>query len=149
MSGLDAGVRVDHQGGDRFRITLREHTLLVDQPRPDGGEDTAPTPTELFVASLVACVAFFARRFLARRGLSAAGLAVDAGFSMASHPSRVAAVTLRLELADPLPPGQEEALLQFVSHCTVHNSLRTPPEVRIGMAELRAPRLTSGDSRAA
>ncbi len=149
MNVPDAGLRVQHQGGDRFRITLRQHSVMVDQPVPDGGQDSAPTPTELFVASLVACVAFYARRFLARRSLSVAGLAVNAGFSMASHPSRVGAVTLQLELADPLPREQEAALLQFVSHCTVHNSLQKPPEVHIELAGLPAPVAGGGDRRAA
>jgi putative redox protein len=149
MSGSDAGLRVDHLGGDRFRITLRQHSVTVDQPVADGGEDSAPTPTELFVGSLVACVAFYARRFLARRGLSAAGLGVSADFSMAAHPSRVDAVTLRLELAEPLPLELQATLLQFVSHCTVHSSLQTPPEVRIEMADVLVPTSSGGGSRAA
>jgi putative redox protein len=149
MNGPDAGLRVEHQGRDRFRIMLRQHTVSVDQPAADGGEDSAPTPTELFVASLVACVAFFARRFLTRRGISVAGLAVNADFSMASHPSRVGAVTLRLELAERLSPEQEAALLQFASRCTVHNSLQRPPDVRIELADVPSPTLCSGDSRAA
>lgn len=45
-------VRVDYETGDRFRIAVRQHTITVDQPASDGGEDTALTPTELFVASL-------------------------------------------------------------------------------------------------
>jgi hypothetical protein len=55
-----------HLNGDRFAIGVRDHMLTVDQPLADGGEDTAPTPTELLVASLASCVAFYARRYLAR-----------------------------------------------------------------------------------
>ena len=43
---------VEASGGDRFAIDVREHTLTVDQPVDAGGTDTAPTPTELFVAGL-------------------------------------------------------------------------------------------------
>jgi putative redox protein len=64
---------VAHRGGDRFRIRGRGHEIDVDQPVGDGGEDTAPTPTELFVAGLASCVVFYARRYLARHGLSATG----------------------------------------------------------------------------
>lgn len=42
-------VVVAHHGGDRFRASIRGHEVLVDQPVAAGGEDTAPTPTELFV----------------------------------------------------------------------------------------------------
>ena len=59
---------VRHLGGDRFAVSVRGHELLVDQPVDAGGEDTAPTPTELLVAALACCVAFYARRYLRRHG---------------------------------------------------------------------------------
>src|SRR6266545_1791870 len=62
--------------GDRFAVEVRDHVITVDQPLADGGQDTAPTPTEMFVASLAGCVAFYAHRFLARHHLPSAGLAV-------------------------------------------------------------------------
>jgi hypothetical protein len=69
-------VTVQHVDGDRFTIGIRDHLIAVDQPDIEGGEDTAPTPTELFVASLASCVAFYARRYLARHKLPTTGLRV-------------------------------------------------------------------------
>jgi putative redox protein len=57
-------LQVRHLGDDRFAIDVRGHEIVVDQPVDAGGQDTAPTPTELFVASLAGCVAFYARRYL-------------------------------------------------------------------------------------
>lgn len=125
----NAVVRVDHQAGDRFEIGVRGHTLTVDQPTDAGGEDTAPTPTELFVASLASCVAFYARRYLARHDLPTDGLAVDATFEMGARPARVAAVDLRLHLPPGVPESRREPLLAVASHCTVHNTLRSEPDV--------------------
>ena len=45
-------MRVEHRGDDKFDINIRGHVVRVDQPVKDGGEDTAPTPTELFIATL-------------------------------------------------------------------------------------------------
>jgi putative redox protein len=129
-----ARARVDHAGGDRFRITLRQHVVEVDQPVWDGGEDSGPTPTELFVGSLASCVAFYARRFLSRRGLDAEGLTVTASFVMAGRPSRVGEIDLELQLATELTPGEQRAVLAFASRCTVHNTLMEPPRVRIEVA---------------
>jgi putative redox protein len=39
-----------------------------------GGGDVGPTPTELFVAGLASCVAFYARRYLRRHDIDAEGL---------------------------------------------------------------------------
>jgi putative redox protein len=124
-------VTVQHQGGDRFGIRISGHEVIVDQPVADGGTDAGPTPTELFVASLAGCVAFYARRYLARHGLPEQGLSVTAGYTMASRPARVGEVRVSVRLPDELPPAAREALLAVASHCTVHNSLTTPPEVTV------------------
>jgi putative redox protein len=127
---------VAHQTADRFQLQVRGHRLLCDQPPADGGGDQGPTPTELFVASLAACVAFYARRFLARHHLDADGLRVEADFTMsADRPARVDTITLRLLVPQPLEPNRRRALLAVVDHCTVHNSIRIPPEVRVTLAE--------------
>lgn len=131
-------VRVDHLTGDRFEIGVRGHRVTVDQPVDVGGEDTAPTPTELFIASLASCVAFYARRYLARHHLPTSGLAVEAAYEMGSRPSRVSAVTLELQLPDGVPESRREALLAVASHCTVHNTLTSEPDVAIRLVEPEA-----------
>jgi uncharacterized OsmC-like protein len=125
---------VTHIGGDRFEIRVRQHRLEVDQPVADGGEDEAPTPTEVFVSSLAACVAFYARRYLARHDLPTEGLAVDASFTMASRPARVGEITLHITLPTGIPEEKRHALLAVASHCTVHNTLITPPSISIDLA---------------
>jgi uncharacterized OsmC-like protein len=130
---------VRHLDGDRFSIGVRGHTITVDQPIADGGEDTAPTPTELFVAGLVSCVAFYARRYLARHGLPVEGLTVSGDYELALRPARVAEVRIDITLPDGVPAERRDALLAVASHCTVHNSLETPPQVTVALAGVGAP----------
>ena len=135
---MTTAVVVHHLGGDRFEIAVRHHRLEVDQPVEDGGEDSAPTPTELLVASLASCVAFYARRYLARHGLPTEGLCVEAGYTMASRPARVGGITVELDVPAVVPEENLAALLAVASHCTVHNTLHDPPEVRIGLRHARS-----------
>jgi putative redox protein len=125
---------VQHLGGDRFQIGIRGHTVTVDQPVADGGTDTAPTPTELFVAALASCVAHYARHYLARHALSADGLVVSAGFEIGSRPARVEQFEIRITPPDSLPATRRDAFLAVASHCTVHNTLQHPPRVAITLA---------------
>ena len=132
---LTTAVHVEHCGGDRFDIEIRGHTITVDQPIDVGGEDTAPTPTELLVASLASCVAFYARRYLARHGLDSNGLAVHAAYELADRPARVAAMHVQLMVPPGVPQSRLQPLLAVASHCTVHNTLADPPRVSITLAE--------------
>jgi uncharacterized OsmC-like protein len=124
---------VEHLDGDRFAIGIRGHRVTVDQPIADGGEDTAPTPTELLVASLASCVAFYARRYLARHRLPTAGLSVTADYAMGAHPARVTDLRVDITVPDGVPTERRNALLAVASHCTVHNTLTDHPTVRIAL----------------
>jgi len=128
-------MRVEHRGGDKFDINVRGHVVRVDQPVKDRGEDTAPTPTELFIASLASCVAFYARRYLARHDLPTDGLAVEATFAMGSKPARVAGIDLRLIVPEGVPADRLDAMLAVATHCTVHNTLASEPDVSITLAD--------------
>jgi putative redox protein len=125
-------VEVSYLGGESYAVATRGHTLLTDQPAAGGGADTAMTPTELLVASLSSCVAFYVGRYLARHGLDRDGLHVTAAFTTATdRPARVGGVRLTIGVPGGIPPSREAALLAVASHCTVHNTLRQPPDIAI------------------
>jgi putative redox protein len=128
------------KGGDRYEIGIRGHTLQVDQPVDGGGTDAAPTPTELFVASIASCSAYYAGRFLARHGVDPEGLTVTCSFAFASdRPARVGSVEMALEVPDGLPDESLDRLRAVVEHCTVKNSLVQAPDVRLHMTRADVP----------
>jgi putative redox protein len=125
---------VRHLDGDRFAIDVRGHTLLVDQPTDAGGSDTAPTPTELFVAGLASCVAFYARRYLARHQFDSNGLTVSASYAIGGRPTRVRGIKIVVTPPVCLPAERRAAFLAVASHCTVHNTMTEPADVEIAIA---------------
>ncbi|MEU9247731.1 OsmC family protein [Streptomyces sp. NPDC048385] len=128
-------LEVVHVERDTYTVDVRGHRLQVDQPPEAGGTDTAPTPTELFAASLATCVAFYAGRYLHRHGLPRTGLRVRTEFTMSTDgPARVAALRVVIEPPPELPEQRRAGLLAVASHCTVHNTLHQPPETAIELA---------------
>ena len=130
-----AEIQVRHEIDDRFAIDVRGHRLYVDQPVADGGGDSAPTPTELLIASLASCVGFYARRYLARHDLPFDGLTVSASYTMASGPARVGHVDVCISVPEAVPAERRASLLAVASHCTVHNTLIDGPMIRVALAE--------------
>jgi len=125
-------VEVTHIADQAFAVFVRDHELTVDQPVESGGDNDGPTPVELFVASLVSCVAYYAGRFLQRHHLPYEHLRVKADFTMAdAPPARVTSVSMRILLPTELSAARQKALRAVVDHCTVHNTLRQPPDVTV------------------
>jgi uncharacterized OsmC-like protein len=129
---LPGHVQVSQLEGQAFAVRVRGHTLITDQPVEAGGDDHGPTPVEVLVVSLASCVAYYAGRFLERHHLDRERLRVLADFTMADdRPARVASVHLRVLLPHELSRTRLEALRAVIDHCTVHNTLRQPPEIRV------------------
>jgi putative redox protein len=131
---MDA-IAVHPIGGDKYAIDIRGHQVRVDQPLEAGGDDTAPTPTELFVASLGLCVAFYAGRFLDRHGIDRTGLAVQVASRMAEdRPARVGQIVVTVTPPQAMPSERLPAFLAVAKGCTVHHSLVQPPAVDISLS---------------
>lgn len=126
-----AVIRVTHLSEDAFEIEMRGHKLLVDQrsrSRPEAG----PSPVELFVGSLAACIGHYAARFLRQHDQPYQGLQVECDWAMrAGEPARVSRVDVRVVTPAPVPADLADPLRAAIEHCTVHNSLRQPPAVTI------------------
>ncbi|MFF5015015.1 OsmC family protein [Streptomyces sp. NPDC001165] len=100
--------------------------------RDDHPPARGPTPGEVLVVSLASCVAYYAGRFFERHHLDREQLRVLADFTMADdRPARIASVRLRVLVPHELSGARLEALRAVVDHCTVHNTLRQPPEIQI------------------
>lgn len=131
---------VEFVSGESYRIAVRGHRIVADQPVDTGGQDEAPTPTELFVGSLAACVAYYAGRYLTRHGYDRDGLGVHVVYRMATdRPARVTGIRLTVRVPDSLPAERLPALKAVISHCTVHNSLITPPTIDIDLSRTDSP----------
>ena len=127
-----SGISVEHEGGDRFRMSVRGHSLLTDQPIDSGGKDHGPTPTELFVGSLVSCMGFFAQRFLRRNHIEASGLELCATYeTSAERPFRVTSINVEIVVPAATPDRLLEPLRRVIDACTVHNTLRHEPDVEL------------------
>jgi putative redox protein len=134
-AGSSSGIDVKPVAGESYAIAVRTHELLVDQPVEAGGDDTAATPTELLVASLASCVAYYAGRYLSRHDVCRDGLRVRAEYDLASdRPARVGAIRVQLTVPPGLPPERRAALLAVASHCTVHNTLDRAPQITVDLA---------------
>ncbi|WXG44848.1 MAG: OsmC family protein [Promethearchaeati archaeon SRVP18_Atabeyarchaeia-1] len=115
----------------KFEAECRGHKVIIDQPEEDGGSDAGMSPIELFVASLGSCIGYFASVFCRRRKIAAGGLKVDLSWGWSENPHRIGSIEARITLPAKLAQKERAGLLRMVEECTVHNTLKVKPEIRI------------------
>jgi uncharacterized OsmC-like protein len=126
---------VVHDRGKIFRAQVRGHTILADQPVENKGEDTAPTPSELLVASLATCMGIYVAGFLGRHGIDTSGLSLEVTWEKATKPDRIKAFRVEIRLPAGIPEKLRAPLLRVASSCFVHNTITHQPEVEVELLE--------------
>ena len=134
-------VRVEHLGAWQFEIKAREHTIVCDQPRENGGFDEGMTPPELLLASLGSCAAYYAAEYLRRHKLATEGTRVQVFAEKEKNPARVDQFRVELEVPVGLNAEHLKGVEDAVHRCLIHNTLLHPPKIEtvvrsaVGVAE--------------
>jgi len=66
MKAMKAKAR--RTGTFTHEVDVRNHRMLVDESRNQGGDDDGPSPQELLAASLASCTAITLEMYAARKG---------------------------------------------------------------------------------
>ena len=127
-------VKVSQLDNVKFSIQSRSHTILCDQPQENGGEDAGMTPPEFLLASLGSCAAYYAVQYLKTRNLAQGGVEVSVTAEKLKQPARLGNFLVHVVCPVSLTEEQNEGLMRSVHHCLVHNTLLTPPEIKIELA---------------
>jgi ribosomal protein S12 methylthiotransferase accessory factor len=125
--------------GTRVSTQVKGHEIRTDQPRDDGGEDSAPSPFALFLASLGTCAGFYVLSFCAARGISTEGIAVTqrAEWDRATH--RLATIGIEIRLPPSFPDKYRDAVRRAAESCAVKKVLQDPPELVVTTTAQAAP----------
>lgn len=126
-------VTVRHLNQVQFEVQSRSHTIVCDQPKDNGGNDSGMTPPELMLASLGTCAAFYAAQYLHARSLDEHSITVSVSAEKLRQPARLGNFRIQVNCALALTEEQQQGLTRSVHHCLIHNTLLAPPQIEIDL----------------
>ena len=118
-------------GGKRVDASLATHVIQTDQPLASGGGDSAPSPFNLFLASIGTCAGIYVLGFCQNRNLPTEGVRI---FQRA-HFNAQTGVLEQVDLDIQVPPGFPEkyydALVRVADQCAVKKAIQATPRFRV------------------
>jgi len=125
-----------HTGKTGFRteITADGHSLVADEPIPDGGSDTGPTPYGLLISALGACTGMTLRMYADNKSLPLDAVNVrlkhrkiySEDCKNCENPgSRIDFIEREIELQGDLDEPARQRLLDIANRCPVHRTLES------------------------
>ena len=122
---------VDFPGGSRVNAQIGSHTVKTDQPNENGGENTAPSPFEMFLGSLATCAGFYVLGFCKMRNIPSAGIRLIQKMERNPETKMVARIVQEIQLPPEFPKQYISAVQRAAGSCTVKKHLEQPPEFEI------------------
>jgi putative redox protein len=132
-------IELSFPGGKRVVAEVGAHRIETDQPVELGGEDAAPAPFDLFLASIATCAGVYALGFLQARGLPTAGLRLRQHVELDPVTHLPRSVRLELTLPPETPEKYRSAVLRAVENCKVKKTIAALPVFEVvlqGQAEV-------------
>jgi ribosomal protein S12 methylthiotransferase accessory factor len=114
-------------GNKKVYARYKGFTVETDQPIEEGGDNSAPTPSDLFLLSVGTCAGFYVLRFLQQRGLSTerAGVVLRREVDQTSH--LTTKICLEIKLPPDFPQKYRDAVIRAAETCAVKRALENPP----------------------
>ena len=120
-------IEVTFPGGKKVEAAFKGRVIKTDQPQDAGGAGSAPTPFDLFLASLATCAGFFALSFCQDRSLSTDGLKVIQRMERDEASHMVTKVSIEIVLPKDFPEKYKGAIVKAAELCTVKKHVQKPP----------------------
>ncbi len=127
-------MEISFPGGMAVDAHYKGFRIRTDQPLGQGGSAAAPSPFDLFLASIGACAGYYALRFCQERDLPTSGLNLILYFDRGTDGKSVEGIRVGLRLPPGFPEKYRGAILRAIDQCTVKRHLQAPPHFEYSIA---------------
>lgn len=121
-------IKISFPGNKKVDANVNGFIIQTDQPQP-GGDNTAPSPFVLFLASLATCAGYYVKSFCDGRGISAEGIDITQKIIYDHETRRIGKVAIEILLPIDFPEKYKDAVVLSANQCAVKQYLANPFEV--------------------
>ena len=121
-------------GGKKVEALFNDFTVTTDQPVADGGSGSAPSPFELFLASIGTCTGYYVLSFCQKNHIPTENMRLTASIQRNSGTHLVENIRIDIHVPREFPEKYKNAVVKAADACAVKRHLNTPPKIHIIVA---------------
>jgi putative redox protein len=120
---------INLKGNMKVDADIRGFTVSTDQRKDDDGDNSAPTPLELFFASIGTCAGVNIAFFCIERELPYKNIDIRMVVERDDKTHAVKKVNMNIRVPSDFPDKYKGALLKAVDACAVKKTIKAQPEI--------------------
>jgi len=120
-------MEITFDGGKIITAHHLGHQIRTDQPLAGGGSNTAPSPFDLFLASIGTCAGIFVKSFCDQRSIPTDGVKIVQTVDYDMEKRLPSKIKLDIQLPLGFPEKYKEAVVNVAELCAVKRAIADPP----------------------
>jgi ribosomal protein S12 methylthiotransferase accessory factor len=124
-------MEITFDGGKVITAHAHGHVIRTDQPADSGGGNSAPSPYELFLASIGTCAGIYIKSFCDNRKIPAEGIKIIQSYEWNKETGLPVNIKLDIKLPADFPDKYKASLINVAELCKVKKTIANPPKFEI------------------
>ncbi len=123
-------MKITFEGNKKVKVRVKDFDVWTDQPKEQGGDATAPTPIDLFLASLGSCSGVFVLNFLKQHALPEnVYLTLDPVWNISEYV--IDKINVLIHVPSDFPQKYENALIEVAKRCLVARHVKVEHDITL------------------
>jgi ribosomal protein S12 methylthiotransferase accessory factor len=120
-------MEITFAGGKKVNASFKGHVHKTDQPVTSGGDNSAPSPFELFLASIGTCAGIYVKSFCDQRNLPTENIKLVQSLIINPETKLPSNISIEIQLPADFPEKYKDALVNVAELCAVKRTIANPP----------------------
>ena len=124
-------MEITFDGGKKISAHIRGHVVTTDQPVSAGGENAAPAPFELFMASIGTCAGIYVKMFCDQRNIPTENIKIEQTALYNQETGLPTDIKIDIQLPADFPEKYKAAVINAAELCKVKKTIANPPKFEV------------------
>lgn len=124
-------MEITFPGGKKVDANFKGFTIKTDQSIYGGGENSAPGPYDLFLASIGTCAGIYVLSFCQQRNIPTENIKIIQKLLPDETGRGIGTIALEIQVPDDFPEQYEDAVIRSADLCAVKKTIQNPPKFDI------------------
>jgi len=126
-------IEITLSGNKKVDALVDGFKIQTDQSEKSGGDNSAPAPFSLFLASLGTCAGIYVKSFCDQRGIPSEGVSLTLDYQYDPIRKIIGKFILRIHVPEEFPVKYESAVINAAALCAVKRHLNETIEHEISI----------------
>ncbi len=124
-------MEISFPGGKKVDANFKGFTIKTDQPLYGGGENSAPAPFDLFLASIGTCAGIYVLSFCQQRNIPTENIKIVQKLLPDEMGRGIGTIVLEIQVPKNFPEQYKDAVIRSADLCAVKKYMHNPPKFNI------------------